>query len=249
MIQISTCVHQQNPEVLEWWLRGIANLDTDGLDVCYSFILHNPLGYETELMARYLPGVELEEVVTESAPAKRGEYTHLWGGDTVETVAEAKNCLIKKAIERGADILFCDSDQIMQPATLKILVGHDKDICGEILWTRWKPREAERPNAWDFADYILSSETIKALKEAALVRVGYIGGLLLIKHHVLKAGVDYSPVPNLTFWGEDRHLGVRAAVLGFEMWVDTQYPAFHIYRDEQLEQLPDWAKALEGTSG
>ena len=103
MIQISTCVHQPDSRVLEWWLRGIANLDTDGLEVCYSFILHNPLGYERDLIGRYLHGVELEEVITESSPARRGEYTHLWGGDTVETVVEAKNCLIKKAIERGAE--------------------------------------------------------------------------------------------------------------------------------------------------
>lgn len=248
MISISACVHQDNPKVLEAWLWGIANLDTTGLDISYSFVLHNPVGYERELFAKYLPLWEDEVITTEHRPVIRGQYSHSWGGPTVDTVIQAKNLLIDRALKSGSDILFCDSDQVMRPETLKQLVSMDRPVCGEILWTRWASNEPERPNAWDFSDYIFKPGTEKALHNPGEYRVGYIGGLIFIRQDALKAGLNYSRVPNLTFWGEDRHFGVRAAVLGYEMWVDTHYPAFHIYRDSDLEKLPEWIK-LENKRG
>ncbi|MDD3134953.1 MAG: hypothetical protein PHF64_00490 [Methanoregula sp.] len=239
-IAISACVHQENEKVLRAWLWGISHLDTSGLDIHYSFVLHNPVGFEHDLFAEYLPLWESEVVTTEHKPVIRGQYSHSWGGPTVGTVADAKNRLIELAINHGHDILFCDSDQVMRPETLKRLISMDKSVCGEILWTKWHTSEHERPNAWDFADYIFKQRTEKKLREPGEYQVGFIGGLVYIRHEALKAGVNYARVPNLTFWGEDRHFGVRAAVLGYELWVDTHYPAFHIYRDSDLERLPDW---------
>ncbi|MCK9602476.1 MAG: hypothetical protein WC565_09575 [Parcubacteria group bacterium] len=240
MIYISACIHQDNPKVLEHWLWGLKNLDTSGLEVWHSFVLHNPVGYEQEMFAEYLPLWECEVVTTEHKPVIRGQYSHSWGGPTVGTVADAKNRIIEKALKAEADVFFCDSDQVLRPETLKQLVSMDKPICGEILWTRWSTNEPERPNVWDFADYIFKQDTEKKLREPGQYQVGFIGGLLLIRNEALKAGLNYARVPNLTFWGEDRHFGVRAAVLGYEMWVDTHYPAFHIYRDSDLEKLPEW---------
>lgn len=242
MIQVSAVFHQETPKVLEAWLWGLKNLDTRNLAVCYSFVMHNPLGYERDLLKKYLPQAEFDVVETEQEPVIRGQHTHQWGGSTVDTVAAAKNSLIEEARKNGRDIFFCDSDQVVRPETLQCLVSMRKPICGEILWTKWRTNEPERPNAWDFADYIFKGETEKALRVPGEYKVGYIGGLLLVRHEALAAGLNYSRVPNLTFWGEDRHFGVRAAVLGYEMWVDTHYPAFHIYRDTDLERLPEWVK-------
>ncbi|MFA5054065.1 MAG: hypothetical protein WC565_08395 [Parcubacteria group bacterium] len=240
MIQVSSVVHQDNPEVLRAWLWGLAGLDTSGLKVCHSFILHNPVGYEREMIAKYLPGAEIEEMVTEHKPILRGQYSHQWGTPHVDTVLGAKNRLIDKALHAKNDIFFCDSDQVLQPETLKQLDSLQQHVCGEVLWTKWKPNEPERPNAWDFGDYIFKADTEKKLREPGVYKVGFIGGLLLIRIAALWRGLNYERIPNLTFWGEDRHFGVRAAVLGFDMVVDTHYPAFHIYRDSDLDRLPEW---------
>lgn len=239
-IQISTCVHQQNPRVLEAYLWGISHLDTEGLDVTHSFMLHNPFGYEQALFDKYLPDAQLEVYESEDKAARRGVYTHYWAGNSVQIVASMKNYLIDQAKEEGRAIFFCDSDQVLQPPTLKQLVSQDKDLIGEILWTRWRPQEGEKPNAWDYDDYLFKGNHDVELRTPGVHEVGFCGGLLLISHKALVDGMNYKIIPNLTFWGEDRHLGIRAAVLGYQMYVDTHYPAFHIYRDQDLEKLPEW---------
>jgi SRSO17 transposase len=57
----------------------------------------------------------------------------------------------------------------------------------------------------------------------------------LISRTALEAGVNFSRISNLSFWGEDRHFCIRAAALGLQLFVDTHYPAYHIYRDSDLE--------------
>ena len=46
----------------------------------------------------------------------------------------------------------------------------------------------------------------------------------------LKLGVSFSIIDNISFWGEDRHFCIRAEALGLKLYVDTVYPAYHIYR-------------------
>jgi len=240
MIQISTSVHQKNPKVLEAYLRGISALDTEGLDVCYSFVLHNPSGYEKDMFSELLPDADLQVAKTNSKPAVRSAFTHLWGMGTVGVVAAIKNVLIKQAVERGADIFFCDSDQVLQPPTLKHLVEQGKDTIGEILWTSWKPTESPMPNCWDYDDYGFHEGQVNELREPGVYKVGYVGGCIFLSHKAISDGVSYERIPVITTWGEDRHLGIRASVLGYQMWVDTHYPLFHIYRDTDLQDLDGW---------
>lgn len=49
------------------------------------------------------------------------------------------------------------------------------------------------------------------------------------------SGVRFKEIKNLSFFGEDRHFCVRAAALGFSMFMDTHYPAYHIYRESDLK--------------
>jgi hypothetical protein len=63
------------------------------------------------------------------------------------------------------------------------------------------------------------------------------GACTLIKRKVLEAGVNWNPVNNVSFskW-EDRAFCIRAAVHGFEIWLDSHYPARHLYRDSEVEK-------------
>ena len=64
------------------------------------------------------------------------------------------------------------------------------------------------------------------------------GALTLVKRKVFEAGVDYTPIPNISqaLRGEDRHFCVRAACAGFELWVDSHCPARHLYTRKLFEQ-------------
>ena len=122
----------------------------------------------------------------------------------------------------GADYWFSvDTDLVLHPATLRVLLEADKDVVSEIFWTNgWC-------NAWQYDQY---GGADKRWTEPGLYRVGMTGALTLAKRRVIET-IDYTPIPCIrkALWGEDRHFSIRAACAGFEMWVDTHYPAEHLY--------------------
>ena len=63
-----------------------------------------------------------------------------------------------------------------------------------------------------------------------------------ISRKALLKGVDFSYIPNLTIRGEDRFFCIRASVLGIGLFVDTSYPAYHIYRPSDLKTVPYYTK-------
>jgi len=62
----------------------------------------------------------------------------------------------------------------------------------------------------------------------------------LISRAALIKGVSFKPIKNLTIHGEDRFFCIRAAVLGIDLFVDTYYPAYHIYREKDLDGVQDY---------
>lgn len=77
----------------------------------------------------------------------------------------------------------------------------------------------------------------QAFRTPGIYKVGGIGGCNLISRKVIDAGVNYSPIYNLSWtnW-EDRAFCVRAAVLGFNLYLDTHYPAIHLYNENYLKE-------------
>jgi len=79
-------------------------------------------------------------------------------------------------------------------------------------------------------------------------KVGGLGACTLISRNAISKGVSYDEIYNITFWGEDRHFCIRAAALGIELFVDTHFPAFHIYRRSDLKTLGLYKKYLNDYS-
>ncbi|GEN35031.1 glycosyltransferase [Aneurinibacillus danicus] len=139
----------------------------------------------------------------------------------------------------------------MHPATLQHLVSLEKDIVSEIFWTSWQEGERKFPQVWLSDQYTLyhrsphetlSDEDVQArtmeflqqLRKPGVYEVGGLGACTLISRRALLAGVNFNTIPNISLIGEDRHFCVRATALGFSLFVDTYYPAYHIYRDSDL---------------
>lgn len=76
---------------------------------------------------------------------------------------------------------------------------------------------------------------LNTLRRPGIYEVGGLGACTLISRRALEAGANFSKIKNLSLTGEDRHFCVRAAVLGFPLYVDTHLPAYHIYRNKDLE--------------
>ncbi|WP_406543585.1 glycosyltransferase family 2 protein [Clostridium ljungdahlii] len=84
------------------------------------------------------------------------------------------------------------------------------------------------------------TDFIEKLKKPGVYEVGGLGACTLISKEAIEKGVNFNKIYNLSFWGEDRHFCIRAAALGLKLYVDTTYPAYHIYRKDNLEKIEEF---------
>jgi hypothetical protein len=223
---------RQDEETFQLYLASLKNLNTKGLKVEWFFILHN-----SPNLKKYLEPYQYTEVTSNDEYKK--DFTHHWTPTNLSHVAMMKNELLKKAKQKGADYFFLvDSDILLHPDTLQQLVKSNKKIISEIFWTRWHPEEEEQPNAWIYDHYSFDTlDRFKQWREKGLYQVGMTGACILI-HKDVFTKVNYSPIYNVSYsaW-EDRAFCIRAAVHVFEIWMDTHYPAKHLYRKEDLNEV------------
>lgn len=170
---------------------------------------------------------------------RKADNDHLWTRENLEKMPALRNMTVRRALEGGYDYLFSvDTDIVLHPETLLRLLEADKDIISELYWTNgWC-------NAWM---YDQASGMEKAWARPGLYQVGMTGACTLIKREVLAAGVDFTPIPNIrkALWGEDRWFCIRAAVLGFEMWIDTHCPPWHLYSEKEYQSFKRRAEDAE----
>ena len=164
---------------------------------------------------------------------------HLWTTENFHKMSNLRNMTIIFALNGGFDYwLSADTDLVLNPHTLEYLIAADKDICAEVFWTVSKC--GLWPNAWmyDQCDYGDQSDN---WEEPGLYQVGGTGALLLVKRRVFEAGVGYARIPNIknVLVGEDRFFSVRAACAGFDIWLDTHAPAWHMYNEQMYQE---WMK-------
>ncbi|MGE5389716.1 MAG: hypothetical protein ACM3PE_01505 [Deltaproteobacteria bacterium] len=251
---------RQKAEILSNYLWSIKRLILDAIDVDFYFIDDNLEEESHQLIARFIEENHNTFLVKagDDKPYFCNESTHIWEEDLIWKVAGFKNSIINKAREDNYDYLFLvDSDLVLQPQTLEHLVNCRKDIVSEIFWTKWEPDFPELPQVWCFDQYNLFNRSrgenltesqvlqrvllfLNELKVPGVYRVGGLGACTLISKKAIHAGVNFNEIYNSSLVGEDRHFCIRAAALGFELFVDTHYPAFHIYRLSDLDGLEEF---------
>jgi hypothetical protein len=252
---------RQKPAILKEFLQSLLELNTNSFEADYLFVDDNN-DPESSLMLNSF-GLKLQEhcIIMKYANSAQDSYvcnerTHYWHEKIIWKVAHFKNCMIDYAVEHSYDYLFLiDSDIVLNPKTIDRLIETKKDIVANIFWTQWQPENCKLPQVWlmdEYKFYIsntneqLSPEEINARTIAFLqpllspgtYEVGGLGACTLLSQKALRAGVSFRKIKNLTFWGEDRHFCIRAAALGIDLFVDTFYPAYHIYRETDLSGVP-----------
>ena len=252
---------RQDPEILEKFLDSLKELDRENISTDYFFIDDNDNLDSKKLLEAFCkdvsgntiikPGENVEEYI-------RTDDTHFWSANLVWKVAEYKNSIMEHCKNEGYNYVFLiDSDLVLHPKTLEHLVTTNKDIISEIFWTKWKKDTMEMPQIWLNDEYSLIPKKrfeiltekeqqhryfdfLEQLKKPGIYEVGGLGACTLISKAALNKGVNYNEIYNLTFKGEDRHFCIRAAALGYKLYVDTTYPAYHIYRKEYLNGVEDF---------
>lgn len=250
LIGASVC---QKPVILRKFLEALAELELDEFEVKFLFIDDNQDVDSSEMLRGFELGHEVE--VREAKPRNEAyfadEHTHHWTPKLALRVADAKNGIIAEAIEGDYDYLFLvDSDLVIDAGLVQHLYEQDKCVISEVFWTKWAPDTIEMPNVWLWDTYEMSHpsqaievrqketfEFLEMLRVPGVYEVGGLGACTLIKVGVLKRGVDFTPIANLSFWGEDRWFCVRAAVAGVGLWADTHLPPMHLYRESDLGEM------------
>ena len=250
----------QKPEILEDFLKSLKSLNQHTVSMDYMFVDDNIDEKSSKLLAEFEK--EGSRVIIRSGK-EQGEYlcndeSHHWNDDLMLKVANYKNSIIDYAIENNYDYLFfVDSDLVLHPNLVEHLKTANKDIISEIFWSQWHKDRPLEPNVWLFDEYDLVPKTLgenlsekemklreikflNQLRIPGVYEVGGLGACTLISIAALVEGVSFKPIKNLTIHGEDRFFCIRAAVLGIDLFVDTHYPAYHIYREQDLAGVQEY---------
>lgn len=221
---------RQDVDVFEAYQEGLDRLEMpEDCEVKRYFVVN-----DCHEVIPFIRNAEFVETETGETYEKTSN-DHIWTLDLMRKMSDLRNRTITEMLTGGFDYWFSiDTDIIVDPRTLKTLMEADKDIVSEIFWTM-APNGREWCNAW-MVDQAAGMRD--EWRRPGLYQVGMTGALTLVKRKVFEAGVDYTPIPNISqaLRGEDRHFCVRAACAGFELWVDSHCPARHLYTRKLFEQ-------------
>jgi len=260
-ILIGSPIHQK-PPILRQFLDSLLRLKHESLELDFYLIDDNEDEQSSALLEQFKNSGR--NVFLQSSgyrdPYIRDDTTHFWNANLVWKVAGFKNMMIQRTSLLGYDYLFLvDSDLLLHPNTLEHLASTGKDIISEVFWTQWQPDTIFQPQVWMHDEYSqwerlpgeqLSAEEINyrfnhflnKLQVPGIYEVGGLGACTLISRKAIDAGVSYNIIKNISYWGEDRHFCIRAAALDIPLYVDTHYPALHLYRDSDLGKVEDFLK-------
>lgn len=260
---------RQKPLILNEFLESLKRQDMDGYQLDYYFIDDNDNNESSETLNQFKKDVSgncfilKQDLREQSEKYVCNEVTHFWKDALIWKVAAFKDKIIEYADKNHYDYLFLiDSDIVLHPKTIAKLKEAKKDIISNIFWTSWSPGAMEQPQVWLFDEYtqyrvipgVEKSDLEKCeeimqfynmLRTPGIYEVGGLGACTLISQNAIKKGVNFKKIPNLTFWGEDRHFCIRAASLGLSLFVDTHYPAYHIYREANLKGVEDYIRSTK----
>ncbi|MGH0430273.1 glycosyltransferase [Bacillus hominis] len=260
-IIIGSPIHQ-SPSILNEFLFSLTELNTENCVVHYIFFDDNEDLVSKNILNQFCSNrTDVTILQDQKSPPEsyyKDENTHYWPTNQVWKVAAMKDKIIDYAKENQYDYLFLiDSDLVLHPDTLQQLIKSKKDIISNIFWTKWAANSRELPQVWMMDTYtfykkdektILTGEEeiaktegfLNMLRQPGVYKVGGLGACTLISQKAMKSGVCFKEIPNISFWGEDRHFCIRAMAMGLELYVDTHYPAYHIYRQSDLIGLKNY---------
>tara|TARA_R110002020_G_scaffold172125_4_gene362341 strand:- start:5982 stop:6833 length:852 start_codon:yes stop_codon:yes gene_type:complete len=234
---------RKSSDIIGLHLESLKKINSENIEITYTFFDDN-----VDIQSSFLLG-EFLDLIPNSRELKfknirDNGYCNKdrWSPTLYNRITSIKDEAIKYFLENNNfDYLFLtDADLVVHPQTLVALVGANKDFCTEIFWTRFESSSFCTPNAWYSKHGGFNEIDLIRLSKRGTYPVDYTGACTLLSRKLLETGVRFERITNIEYLGEDKHFCIRAAVMGFSAYCNTDYPAFHIYRENLLPK----AKAI-----
>lgn len=255
---------RQKPEILKLYLEHLDRADLQGVKVVFLFIDDNDDPLSSKLLNTFLEkhhkNCHVERVDHREGLAAHlcDAYTHHWKQENVERVIDFSDRILEYGLENGYDyVLLVDSDVLLHPSAIRSMLDAKKEVVSNIYWTEFFAGRNAYPHAWMSDEYSfyekrnreelsidlmskLSNGFLERLKEPGYHEVGGLGGCMLIARSVIEKGVRFARLQNVTFGGRHHHFCIRAAALDIGLFVDSHYPALHLFRESDLEKVEEF---------
>lgn len=215
-------------DILAFHLQSLADLKITNFEICFSFYDDNTDLNSCKLLKNFtktnsnsfiFDPLELTNFINNS--------NERWEKQNYDRVTQIKNHVIKYFVESNFDFLFLtDADLVLHPQTVVQLLSNQKSFCAEIFWTKFAQSSTYLPNCWNGSHTV---EDLLCFRNKGIYKVGYTGACTLLDKNILQSGVSFAKISNVPYLGEDKHFCIRATVHNFDIFIDTNYPAFHIY--------------------
>ena len=215
----------------------------------YLFSLNNlyiPKGYKADVFFILHNCDELKKYINENQYTIINNNINLeksnnndrknWKEENYYLLAEMRTSLLKKAREEKYDYLFMvDSDVLLHPKLLSLLINDNKDIVSSLSWT--KPTinsKLEAPCAqyegWE------TFQNTEILKTPGLYRVGWTGRCTLISSRVFNnSNISYYQLSGVDNTGSEDYafcLRCYCNIPDIEIYIETRLPSRHLYSEK-----------------
>lgn len=235
-ILITSPVHQDENIFKEYLWSLDRLIIPEGYEVHKFFYLHN-----CENLKSFLNEDEYM-CLNDDTSFITSDVTHIWKEENFSAVATMRTLALEKARKEKYDYIFSvDSDVLLNPMTLKLLINDRKDIVGNIYWTDFNNKGILMPNCYDYENCQFSANQggMDRLKIMGVYDIGVVGACTLIgKRVIYNPLITYYPIKNITHtkW-EDFAFITRARCLipDLSVCIDTRHPARHLYRQSDYE--------------
>jgi GT2 family glycosyltransferase len=228
--------------ILEIVLSSYAKLEKDDFEIDFLFYDDNEQTDASEYLNDFCQNQSNCFLMPRIQMDQSDYQDHNWNLSRIDRVITIKNNAIQYTIENNYDYLFLvDADLVLHTRTLAHLVQQKKHFIFTVFWTLFFDEPYHKPNAWDFHSWSYKgAETLLKLSEQGSYVVGGGGACTLISNEILKKGLTFERLPSLGYPGEDRHFCTRAQALGYDVMVDSHFPAYHIFLESQCNEAKKW---------
>lgn len=222
----------QKEEIFNEYLNSLNNLIIPKeYTVDKFFYLHN-----SPTLSKYLANSEYELICDDTKILKENNKQKIWTQKNFNALYQMRTALLRKAAQEKYDYLFTvDSDILLHPKTLITLLKDNKNIVGNMIWTKMN-NEITAICGKDEEWGAYSDIELQKLNTPGIYPIGWTCACLLISSKIYNnKNISYWPIFGVDNTGCEDYafcLRIKCNFPDEKIWIDTKLPARHLYHEK-----------------